>query len=125
MAVLPISPAKLCILNEPLHPLFPMRAKLPYGKWTCGDGKEVLFNRDFQPIWDRLPGEAARPADPDVRCEHVKEKWYFGDRNPPWSNERSVRRCLDALGVFGVPGYSEQAPPGEISNKAILEPTRG
>jgi hypothetical protein len=119
------SRTELSILSEPLHPLFPMRAKLPYGKWTCADGKEVLFNRDYEPIWERLPGEMASAADRKAQYEHVKEKWFFGDRNPPWSSERSVRRCLEALRVFGVPNCSEETPQGKILNKGILESIRG
>jgi hypothetical protein len=118
------SRTELSILSEPLHPLFPMGAKLPYGMWTCADRKEVLFNRDYEPIWKRLPGEMASAADRKAKYEHVKEKWFFGDRNPPWSSERSVRRCLEALRVFGVPDYSEDAPRGEISMKGILEAMR-
>jgi hypothetical protein len=31
----------------------PMRVALPYGMWTCADGREVLFNRNYDPIWGR------------------------------------------------------------------------
>jgi hypothetical protein len=30
-----------------------MRRRLPYGSWTRADGREVLFNRHYQPIWQR------------------------------------------------------------------------
>ncbi|PMD86649.1 hypothetical protein BWI97_26210 [Siphonobacter sp. BAB-5405] len=30
---------------------WPMRLYIPYGKWSCEDGSEVLFNRDYQPLW--------------------------------------------------------------------------
>jgi hypothetical protein len=106
------SRSEVSILNEPLHALFPMRATLPYGKWICADGKEVLFNRDFQPIWEKSPAEMPRPTDRDAQYEHVKEKWFFGDRDPPWSNERSLRRCLEARRAFGVPDSIESEPPG-------------
>lgn len=33
----------------------PLRLVLPYGKWTCEDGSEVLFNRDYCPPWKRSP----------------------------------------------------------------------
>ena len=35
------------------------RLSLPYGLWTCDDGKEILFNREYQPIWERN-GHSAR-----------------------------------------------------------------
>jgi hypothetical protein len=31
--------------------------RLPYGKWVCADGREVLFNR-----LERRRGEPAKPA---------------------------------------------------------------
>ena len=27
---------------------------LPYGMWTCADGREVLFNRFYEPIMQAL-----------------------------------------------------------------------
>src|SRR4051812_34435506 len=37
---------------------------LPFGKWTCADGREVLYNRDYVALWQRRPGEPAEQADP-------------------------------------------------------------
>jgi len=96
------SRSEISLLDEPLHPLFPLRTTLPYGKWICADGREVLFNRDFQPLWERLPGGISRAAARDARCESVKETRLFGDGNPPWRSSRSFRRCLEALRAFGV-----------------------
>lgn len=33
-----------------------IRRMLPYGKWTCKDGREVLFNREYQTIAQRVNG---------------------------------------------------------------------
>jgi hypothetical protein len=44
--------------------LTPSYARLPYGIWICADGREVLFNRAYSPIWQRSPGQLAEPADP-------------------------------------------------------------
>jgi hypothetical protein len=96
------SRSEISLLDEPLHPLFPLRMTLPYGKWVCADGREVLFNRDFQPIWERLAGGISRTAARDSRCESLKETRLFGDHNPPWQNSRTFRRCLEALRAFGV-----------------------
>src|SRR3954468_2839309 len=40
---------------------------LPLGRWTCSDGREVLFNGFEEPIWERRPGADATPADPYTR----------------------------------------------------------
>ena len=29
--------------------------RLPYGRWRCADGREVLFNRGYTPLWPPLP----------------------------------------------------------------------
>jgi hypothetical protein len=114
------SRSEVSLLNEALHPLFPMRATLPYGKWSCADGREALFNRDFQPIWERLPGQASRRADRDAIYEYAKEKRFFSDQNPPWTSDRSLRRSLDALLAFGV------SEDGKIATKASdMQPGEG
>jgi len=41
-----------------------IRRWLPYGMWTCADGRQVLFNRGYRAIWERLPGRAAEKAFP-------------------------------------------------------------
>src|ERR1019366_697539 len=45
--------------NPPAEPLRYLRYRMPFGKWTCADGREVLFNRNYKPIWQRYPGQAA------------------------------------------------------------------
>jgi hypothetical protein len=42
--------------------------RCPYGWWTCADGRQVIFNRQYWPILERRPGEPPKPADP---CEAV------------------------------------------------------
>jgi hypothetical protein len=55
------------------------RLRLPYGKWTCPDGREVLFNRDYKPILERMPGQPAKPADPTEWVDNIQQgdstKW--------------------------------------------------
>ena len=33
--------------------------QMPYGKWTCADGREVLFDRNYTPMNERRPDEDA------------------------------------------------------------------
>jgi hypothetical protein len=35
------------------------------GMWTCADGRQVLFNRYYRPIYERHPGQRGRPVDRD------------------------------------------------------------
>src|SRR6267378_6694541 len=69
------------------------RWRMPYGMWTTADGREILFNRDYQPIWQRRPGCTAKQIEPQW-IDYVKERWFFDDGNPPWFDD-STRRMLD------------------------------
>jgi hypothetical protein len=53
----------------------------PYGKWTCADGREVLFNRLYWPILQRIPRQ------PHV---HVPTHQALLDP-PPQHNQRQAR----------------------------------
>jgi hypothetical protein len=82
----------------------PMRLWLPYGKWILGDGIEVLFNRDYCPLWAKSPNGSVIPLDPDVWVEkNVQEEYFFNDRTAPWhGNKRSFADCFAALKEWGV-----------------------
>ncbi len=80
----------------------PMRYRLPYGMWTCSDGREVLFNRDYEPIWERRPGEVARPADRGKQPARVGQQMFYSDSTAPWRDKESLRRCERVLADWGV-----------------------
>ena len=44
---------------------------LPYARWTCADGREILVNAFGEPIWQRRPRGEATPADPYERVRDV------------------------------------------------------
>ena len=77
---------------------------LPYGMLTCADGRTVLFNRRYKPIWQRTGlGEAAVPADPEEWVPYVKQIWF----NPDTLGEPSmvaagisVGRAISVLAVL-------------------------
>jgi hypothetical protein len=80
----------------------PMRIVLPYGKWRCADGTEVLFNRDYRPIWKKHPNGAIVAADPDEWINFSKQEYFFGDHNSPDENRDSYRTCINQLQNWGV-----------------------
>ena len=83
--------------------LVPLRLRLPYGQWTCDDGRAVLFNRNYTPIWQRRPGEQVQPADPKEWVKRiVRQEWFFDDCNPPWRNRKTLQRCESILAAWGV-----------------------
>jgi hypothetical protein len=74
----------------------------PYGKWTCADGREVLFNRWYEPIWQRLPGAVwAREADPQEWVPWEKQEWFYDDGVRPERLKR--KRAAIALSEWELP----------------------
>lgn len=55
------------------------RTLLPYGRWTCADGREVLFNRGYRAVLQRLPGGEITIAAHDAWVPWVKEIWFYAD----------------------------------------------
>jgi hypothetical protein len=70
-------------------------ALIPYGKWTCADGREVLFNRKYCPILQRTPrGVQSKTAlaDPSEWVPWQTQDHFFDDGNSPWCHVASRRR---------------------------------
>src|SRR5260221_9743901 len=78
---------------------------LPYGRWICADGREILFSRGYKPLWQRYPGGPATRADPHERVKFVKQIWFYGvpaAPASPWRDKKTIEICLDVLVQFGV-----------------------
>jgi hypothetical protein len=87
-------------------------SKAPYGMWTCGDGREVLFNRFYVPMAERVgPASPARRSDAYEWVRWKRQEHYFHDgsfRSPALRAETLLR--LNAiLAAWGLPGLRE--PP--------------
>ena len=70
----------------PAHPYFPMRRKLPYGRYILADGGFVLFNRDYNPILQVAADGTRSPCEGSEWIECQAQQWFFNDRNPPWES---------------------------------------
>jgi hypothetical protein len=85
-----------------------MRVMLPYGLWTCADGRQVLFNRNYDPIWWRYPGQPATAADLNDWVKWEQQEWFFCDADAPWDgwngreHAKTRRRCGDILKSWGL-----------------------
>lgn len=89
-----------------------LEGRLPYGRWRCADGREVLFNRAYEPLWSRINGEVVQ-ADPGERVQGIEEQLFFFDDadSPLWANpscpsemrRAALARALDALTSWGLP----------------------
>lgn len=60
-----------------------MRRTLPYGVWTCTDGRKVVFNREYQPIHQCLDGVYSY-ADRNEIVENIEHAvMYYDDFSAP------------------------------------------
>lgn len=87
----------------------PMRLYLPYGKWKCADGREILFNRDYCPIWERSSDGVVTPIRPDVHVDRSDSEFYYNDGTAPYKNNSlTIKRCLSVLEDWGVVGVNSK-----------------
>jgi hypothetical protein len=97
----------------------PMRISLPYGKWTSSDGTEVLFNRDYSPIWERPAGGSTKMIAPETYVNHDSSEHYYDDRTAPYyGNADTLEKChkvLEEWGVAGVDNRLVQLMPAAIA----------
>lgn len=76
--------------------------QLPYGWWTCSDGTVVLFDRQYQPIAERLPSGEVRLT--DQRPCRISQQWFHkADPSLRNRNDPDVSaRLYDILCEWGV-----------------------
>jgi len=79
--------------------VFRRRYELPYGIWTCADGREVLFHRGYAPIYERGPGFTVRPADPTERVPFVSQAWFYSGMDSKTKSRRAAEAVLREWGV--------------------------
>ena len=88
------------------EPLFiPMRFYLAYGMWTEKDGSQVLFSRDYKPLW-RIENNGKRPirADPSEWISYERIDVFWSPVNPPWHDKRVYDREIQRLHDFKIVG---------------------
>jgi hypothetical protein len=84
-----------------------LRNRYAYGLWTCPDGRQVLFDRNYKPMWQRYLDQPATPADPSEWVLFAKEEWFFG-YPAPWTHpinyavKQVMTRCEAVLAEWGV-----------------------
>ena len=106
----------------------PMRLYLPYGKWVCTDGREVLFNRDYTPIWQRQANRAGDLIEPEADVDYDSRTFYFDDRSAPYyGNDGTLANCLNILKEWGIanrkPIVLERLPGAiAIGNLNLIHP---
>jgi hypothetical protein len=74
--------------------VFDRRNNLPYGRWTCADGRVVLFNRFYEPIYQRSPGAPLRDTDPAEWVHYTQQEWFYDDADPEPAKRRKAKAAL-------------------------------
>lgn len=90
--------------KQPTASFRPLRLKLPYGKWTLEDGTEILFNKDYSPLWLRKPNGKVEAIDHRgwINCKREPE-FYFDESTLPWdSNFATWGTCEKLLREWKV-----------------------
>lgn len=78
------------------------REELPYGIWTCEGGRLVLFNRHYQPIWEKLPDGTVRHMPEHTYIDWLRQDYFYNDSNPPRLSKDTVTRCKEFLEEWGI-----------------------
>ena len=75
-------------------------AQWPYGVWSCADGRQVMFNRRYRPMFERdNPDAPAHPADPTERVIFVNQIWLYADHVPHHQRPAIFKPVLRDWGV--------------------------
>jgi hypothetical protein len=79
----PIRASRVCEYTIPPEPrrvtldeIEPMLTVLPDGRWIARDGRVVIFNRHYTPIWERLPNGTVQRANPHEWVDWTEQGWF-------------------------------------------------
>jgi hypothetical protein len=88
----------------------------PYGKWTCADGREVLFNRSYYPILQRYPGGPVSAADPNEWVDFERQEFFWDG----WTHHADVLKTTNRiLAAWGLPKLGPK--PAETRSSEPIE----
>lgn len=77
-------PAEAVTPRTPISDFLPARLWLPYGVWTLDDGSEVVFARDYLPLW-RITAEGVERLDPWLWIRGIKsDRWFAANTEGDW-----------------------------------------
>lgn len=87
----------------------PLRLFMPYGKYVCQDETEVLYNRDYRPLWKKELDGTVTPINSDAYIDHYKREGFFNEKNTPtWGNADTI--CKIGLPILQAWGVENKRP---------------
>lgn len=54
---------------------------LPYGLWVCGSGRQILFNRFYNPIWQKINGVVSVADQEEWVKDVIEQRWFYSDKD--------------------------------------------
>lgn len=75
---------------------------MPYGVWTEGDGSQVLFSRDYCPLWKITEDQAPLRDDPDSTVAYVAQEHFFDEMSFLGPVERVLTQGINILRTWRV-----------------------
>jgi len=99
--------------RAPLPDFVPSRIWLPYGLWKLSDGSEVLFSRDYLPMW-RISRDRTERLAPWLWIKGILAETHFlSPGSATWASGPARDRAVDCLRehrIFELPWLTDIMP---------------
>jgi hypothetical protein len=93
---------EVTIPRTPQESFIPARLKFVYGYWTEESGAQVLFSRDYKPLWRIRDGRKPERLQPWLWIEKVEENHFWEDVGVPWDKKARMAEEEQRLLDFGI-----------------------
>lgn len=100
--------------RQPMPDFVPSRLWMPYGYWTLQDGSEVIFARDYLPLW-RISADGVERLKPWYWIKGIIDEFHFAKAAGTviWSRERTrdlALHHLESRRIFELPVLVDAMP---------------
>lgn len=99
---------------------------MAYGIWECDGGREVLFNRFYNAIWERWNSGIATAADPSKWVTYHTQKLLYLDSTPEIQKQRVACAVMAEWGClpekFLVPRVKKGRNRGKLDFPPVHHP---
>lgn len=97
-----IADFEITVPRQPLPLFIPSRLKFAYGYWIESDGNQVLFSRDYIPLWRIQKNKRPERLDPWIRIKKVETHFFWDGKISPWYNQDRRDEENTRLKQFGI-----------------------
>lgn len=89
--------------RTPVRDFVPLRLWLPYGWWTLTDGSEILFSRDYKPLWKIYPSGTVERTPSSLWVTGIQDqRWFTKETGTPWYRGEAKMAAENRLRVRGI-----------------------